>query len=237
MAAEVWPENTMVAFQAAHDLGFRMMETDVHLTNDGVVVAFHDDELDRVTDGRGRIADLTFAQVAEAKVAGAAPVPRMDELLLGFPDTRFNIDGKSDAVMEPLLDLLDRCDAWDRVCVTTFSDDRNAAARRRGQGRLATGAGPAEVVQWLAATAGDGEIPTGVDVFQVPTVFGDTPIVTTASVASAHAAGIAVHVWTIDDPGEMNRLLDLGVDGIMTDRPDVLRSVQETRGQWEFTGT
>lgn len=229
---EPWGENTLSAFRSAYAVGFRMMETDVHLTADGVVVAFHDDVLDRVTDGSGPIAAHTWDELKNFRVNGEEPIPQLEELLRELPDVRFNIDPKSDAVVDAFIDVLHRCDALDRVCIGAFSDARLDRIRLQLGPDACIGSGPSGVLHWHAALAGEGEMPDGVQVFQVPPTFGETAIVTAESVALAHAHGIAVHVWTIDDPREMNRLLDLGVDGIMTDRPGTLRDVLTERGDW-----
>jgi glycerophosphoryl diester phosphodiesterase len=230
-ASEV-PENTMPAFEHAVRLGYRYVETDVHLTADGVLLAFHDEILDRVTDRTGTVAELPWSVVAEARVDGVEPIPRLEELLTSFPDLRVNIDPKHDAAVEPLAEGLTRCGAADRVCIGSFSDDRLARMRELVPG-ICTSLGPAGTLQLGLAAAGQGdgaELPA--PCAQVPPAYGETPIVTEALVAEAHRRGIQVHVWTIDDDADMRRLLDLGVDGIMTDRPAVLRSVLEARGEW-----
>src|SRR5687767_12218149 len=108
------PENTLPAFEHAVRLGYRYVETDVHVTADGVLLAFHDDVLDRVTDRQGVIGELPYAAVAEARVAGAEPIPRFEDLLGAFPDLRVNVDPKHDAAVEPLADALRRCAATER---------------------------------------------------------------------------------------------------------------------------
>lgn len=223
------PENTLPAFEAAVRLGYRYLETDVHATADGVVVAFHDDTLDRVTDGSGVIGELPWSEVRSALVDGRAPVPRLDELLAAFPRQRFNLDPKHDAVVGPLLGVLARYDALDRVCVGSFSDRRLAEIRRRAGPGLCTSLGPRGIAVLrgrLRALRLDGQCA------QVPVAVGGRVLVDDGFVATAHRRGLAVHVWTVDEPDEMHRLLDLGVDGIMTDRPAVLRAVLESRGQW-----
>jgi glycerophosphoryl diester phosphodiesterase len=221
----------MPAFERAVALGYRYIETDVHLTADGVLLAFHDDVLDRVTDRTGVIADLPYAEVAEAKVDGREPIPRFEELLTAWPDLRVNIDPKHDAAVPALIDALRRCDAVDRVCVGAFSDDRIAAVRTALPG-ICTSLGPLGSLQLGLAAEGEAvdELPD--PCAQLPTHFGDLEVVTPALIAAAHERGLQVHVWTIDEADEMARLLDLGVDGIMTDRPGVLRDVLEARGQW-----
>ena len=122
------PENSMEAFDAAVRLGYRYLETDVHLTADGVVVALHDASLDRVADRSGAVADLTWAEVSGARIDGVGTIPRLDDLLTCFPRARFNIDPKSDAVLEPLLERLQASHALERVCIGSFSDRRVARA-------------------------------------------------------------------------------------------------------------
>ena len=227
-----WPENTRPAFAGAVALGYRYVETDVHVTADGVLVAFHDDRLDRVTDRTGTIADLPWSEVAAARVDGREPILRFDELLDAWPDLRVNVDPKHDRAVEPLAEAVRRARALDRVCVGSFSDRRLARLRALLGPGLATSLGPGGVARLRAASVG---LPSGrfpADCVQVPTGARGVTLVDRRFVAAAHARGLAVHVWTIDEPAEMDRLLDLGVDGIMTDRPAVLRQVLERRGAW-----
>ncbi len=223
------PENTMSAFQAAIDLGYRYLETDVHVTRDGVALAFHDDVLDRVTDRQGTIAELSFREVSAALVDGVEAIPRLDDLLATFPDGRFNLDPKHDTAVGPLLHAIAKTNAFDRVCIGSFSDRRLAEIRRRAGGDLCLSLGPRAVAALRARVPGVRF--DGVSVQVPPTVRGRT-LVDRSFVTTAHRRGLAVHVWTIDEAGEMHRLLDLGVDGIMTDLPLVLRGVLQERDQW-----
>jgi glycerophosphoryl diester phosphodiesterase len=223
------PENTLPAFQRAVDLGYRYLETDVHVTSDGVVVAFHDDDLSRTCGRPGLIHELPWSEVSTARVDGKEPIPRLDDLLHAFPEQRINIDCKTGAVVEPLGDELARARVLDRVCVAAFSDVRLLKLRRRFGSALCSSAGPVELglLRFLGLTE-----PGGALAAQVPTQLKRVPVVTDRFVRTAHKRGIEVHVWTIDDPVEMGRLLDQGVDGIMTDRPAVLKEVLVQRGQW-----
>lgn len=248
------PENSVAAFSAATDLGFRYLETDVHLTADGVIVAVHDERLDRVADTGGAVAEMSWSEVRTVRLGGSEPVPTFAELLEKFPDSRFNVDPKDDAVVGPLAGLLRRFDAVERVCIGAFSDDRLAALRREFGSSLCTSAGPREIARFVAAAKipgvgrlagprrrrdgrGDGRDSRGTDgatfqCLQMPVRHKGVELVTHRIVEAAHARGLQLHVWTVDDPHEMNRLLDLGVDGIMTDRPSVLKGVLEARHQW-----
>jgi glycerophosphoryl diester phosphodiesterase len=226
------PENTMPAFEHAVRLGFRYIETDVHVTSDGVLVAFHDDVLDRVTDGHGRIDALPWSVVQTAKVDGREPIPLFEDLLGVFPEVRVNIDPKHDGAVSALVAVLRKCDAVDRVCVGAFSDRRLSRVRALLGPKVCTSLGPRNIAKLRSASYGVpvGRLPS--PCAQVPTGARGVTLVDKRFLTAAHARRIKVHVWTIDDRDEMIRLLDLGVDGIMTDRPAVLREVLESRGEW-----
>ncbi|MFD5519258.1 glycerophosphodiester phosphodiesterase [Streptomyces sp. NPDC127066] len=226
-------ENTLTQFRRAVNAGYRYIETDVHATADGRLVAFHDTTLDRVTDGAGRIADLPWDDVRRARVAGKEPVPLFEELLEEFPETRWNVDVKAEPALVPLLDLIDRTDAWDRVCVGSFSEDRVTRAQHLAGPRLATSFGTRGVLNLRLRSWG---VPAAVRrsavAAQVPETQSGVPVVDRRFVRAAHARGLQVHVWTVNESERMHRLLDLGVDGIMTDHIDTLRKVLEDRGTW-----
>ncbi len=227
-----WPENTLPAFAAAVALGYRYVETDVHVTADGVLCAFHDDKLDRVTDRTGVIAELAWSEVAQARVDGTEPIPTLDQLLETWPDLRINIDPKHDSAVDALAATLRRHQAVERVCIGAFSDRRLARLRRLLGPRLCTSMGPRSVARLKAASFGPPVGPFEAACVQVPPSQGPAPLVDARFVAAAHRRQLPVHVWTIDDRAEMERLLDLGVDGIMTDRPAELKAVLVERGQW-----
>ncbi|GAA1772951.1 glycerophosphodiester phosphodiesterase [Nocardioides hankookensis] len=228
-------ENTLAAFRHAVGLGYSYLETDVHVTRDGVLLAFHDSVLDRVTDRRGEIAALSLSEVREARVGGRESVPTLAELFDAFPDARFNIDLKSDGAVPALADFIAARDAWDRVLVGSFSRRRTAQFRQLTGGRVPTSATLGQIAAfrlvpsaWLASRlAGDGAA-----ALQIPHRRKRVLVVTPGLVRRAHAAGRQVHVWTIDDADEMRALLDRGVDGLFTDRTDILKAVLVQRGQW-----
>jgi glycerophosphoryl diester phosphodiesterase len=239
------PENTLAAFEIAVSLGYRYLETDAHITRDGVLVAFHDDRLDRVTDRKGVIAQLTTEEVAAADAGytfspddgrsfpfrgRGIRVPRLEGLLVRWPDVRVNIDPKADACVGPLAVLLDRLDAWERVCIGSFSDRRLRRVRELGRGRACTSMGPYAVALARLAAISRRMPQLGADCVQVPIRRGPMPIVTGRFVGAAHRAGLPVHVWTVDDEATIERLLDLGIDGIMSDRVRLLREVFARRG-------
>jgi glycerophosphoryl diester phosphodiesterase len=230
--ASEWPENTMGAFQGAVDLGFRYLETDVHATSDGVLMAFHDPTLDRVTDQVGVINELPYAEVKRAKVDRREPIPLFEDLLTTFPEARINIDPKEDSAVEPLIRMLRRHDCLDRVCIGAFSDKRLAHIREELGPEACLGLGPRQIARLRAATIGWPTRTFPGQVAQVPMKAGVVKLVEPRFIEQARRNNIAVHVWTIDDEDEMRHLLDLGVDGIMTDRPAALKSVMEERGLW-----
>ena len=232
-------EHTLAAFAHAVDLGYTYLETDVHVTSDGVLLAFHDTVLDRVTDRTGTIADSTWAEVQEALIGGRERVPTLAQLFDAFPEARFNIDLKSEGSVEAMAAFIEEREAWHRVLIGSFSARRMGAFRRRTAGRVATSAHPLEVAAFVLSPSGRLArwLTRGKPLaLQVPHRHGRLVVVTRGLVRRAHAAGVQVHVWTIDDPIEMNILLDRGVDCIMTDRTDILRDVLRARGQWRGEG-
>ena len=241
----LWPENTLVAFQGAIDLGYRYMETDLHMTSDGVLVAFHDDTLERITDGSGSVSSVSWDELSRLDAAyNFAPhegfprrgsgitVPRLDELMGTFPGVRLTLDLKQEGLEDALADFLSQGGLEDQVIVGSFSGRRLARFRRASSGRVATSAGPAETLAlWTAARVGR-SLRTRADALQIPEEFAFVNLPDGKLLEAAGAAGLQVHVWTVNDPAQMSRLLDSGVHGIITDRPDTLKQLLQERGQW-----
>lgn len=226
------PENTERAFRHALELGYTHLETDVHVTSDGVAVAFHDDRLDRVTDVEGVIAERPWADVARARVGGTEPIMRLEELLEAFPDAYVNLDPKHGAAVEPLADAILATGSVRRVMVGSFSDRRIDAVRRRVGAELAVSAGPRLTAKLVAESRGARVRADWVHAAQVPMKIRGVPVITRRFVDHLHRRDIHVHVWTVNTADEMHRLLDLGVDGIMTDETELLRDVMRDRGVW-----
>ena len=221
-------ENSPLAFQHAVDLGFRWIETDVRATIDGHAMVFHDATMDRTTDATGDLSSLPLAEVRSARLTdGQAPIT-LAEALDRWPEVRFNVDVKSDDTVAPFLRAVADADAWDRVCAAAFSTSRLRRLRGLAGPRLATSMGPSEVTR-LVLGAPDHSPACAA---QVPHRAWGVPLVTRRFVDRAHRRGVQVHVWTINDPVEMEALLDLGVDGLITDRPTALREVLTRRGSW-----
>ncbi|MCL2594486.1 MAG: glycerophosphodiester phosphodiesterase [Promicromonosporaceae bacterium] len=230
-------ENAMSAFQAAIDLGYRYVETDAHGTADGVAVALHDASLDRTTDRTGLVAELPWREVREAKIGGIEYVPSLEKVLGTWPDLFVNIDVKHKSGIEPVAKAIERTKAHGRVCLASFSADRRKATVARLSRPVATSAGTSEVTAFLAAArlrsaAGVRRALRHVDALQVP-IAARATIVDQVTVVAAHRAGKHIHVWTPNTAAEMNYLLDLNVNGIITDRADLLRNILQRRGLWE----
>ena len=229
-------ENTAYAFGQAAALGYRYFETDVHATRDGVLLAFHDDHLDRVTDQRGLVAALPYAQVRTARIGGRDPIPTLAELLTAFPTARFNVDAKSDAAVEPLGRVIAEHEAYDRVCVGSFGIGRLHRLRRLLGRQVASSASMLGVAwnrftPWLTWA-----LNSPAPALQIPIFYRlagrRVRVLTPGLIRAAHRAGKHVHVWTIDDLPTMERLLDDGVDGLVTDRVDSLKSLLVERELW-----
>ncbi len=227
------PENTMPAFQRAIDLGYIYLETDVHATKDGVLLAFHDDDLSRTCGRPGLISELNYAEIKDARVRGTEPIPLLEDLIAAWPHAHINIDCKSDQALSPLTERLARGDVFDRVCIGSFSDKRLNSLREQFGEKLCTSMGPRDVTKlrlgsWVRRSGKFHNIHAA----QVPVSQGPLTIVDKSFIQAAHNAEIQVHVWTIDEPDEMEYLLNLGVDGIMTDKPLVLKQILQKKNLW-----
>ena len=232
------PENTLASFGHAVADGVAILETDVHRTRDGALVLIHDDLLERTTNGRGRVADHTLAALRTLDAGhgfqasdGTFPfrgkgigVPTLEETLEAFPKLRFNIEIKEHdaALIEGTVALVAKRGLADRVLLAAAEDpimaDLRAQLVKTGV-RTAVGASVGDVLGFVRSALDGVAPPPGPMALQVPPGFGDRPLVTQKFVDHAHAHDLAVHVWTINEPAEMHRLLDLGVDGIMSDFP------------------
>ncbi len=228
-------ENSLAAFRRAAAEGYRYLETDVRATGDGVVVVIHDATLDRTTDGSGEIGKLDWTTVRTARVGGREPICRLTDLLEELPGALLNIDVKADSAAAPVLELLHRTGGWDRVCIASFSEARLQRLRRAAGPRLLTSMGAASAAALrlrslspLPAIAA----PIRGALAQLPMRCCGIPVVDRALVRYAHQRGLEVHVWTVNRAADMHSLLDLGVDGLVTDRPDVLRDVLRARRTW-----
>ena len=239
------PENTMTAFSRARDCGVRHIETDAHVTADGTVVICHDETVDRCYDGSGTISDMTWRELSALRHRDSGePMPLLAQVLETFPDMYFNIDVKEPGVEGPLLDVIAEHGAADRVLVASFSEPRLRAVRDIAASdpsrAVATSLGTEAVVRLVGAAKtatnpGCWHVPgprQGAIAAQVPMQQGPIRVVDERFVATAHTLGLAVHVWTINTVADILRLLEVGVDGIITDRPAFVRDFLDTRGLW-----
>lgn len=237
-------ENSLASFRRAVAEGFSYLEIDVHATSDGVVVVAHDATLDRTTDGSGPIAEQPWRTVGAARVGGREPVVALDTVLEELPGALLNIDLKADPAVEPTLELLTRTDAWNRVCLASFSAKRLGRVRRAAGAKLLTSCSPRDALAlrlrgWLrrahlgpAGGLVGGAFPVPAQLAQLPRMQGPLTVVDPGLVGAAHALGMEVHVWTVNEADEMRELLDMGVDGLVSDRPDLLREVLAERDLW-----
>lgn len=228
-------ENALSAFRRAVAEGYRYLETDVHATSDDVVVVQHDATLDRTTDGHGAVRRLPWSAVRLARIGGREPIARLTDLLEELPEARFNIDVKTDAAVAPVVETLRRTNTMHRVCLASFSEARLRRLQRLGGPDLLTAMGPRSALA-LWTNSRLPWLPTGLVISgrlaQVPTRHGRFNLVDQRLVAAARRRGFEVHVWTVNRETQMRALLDIGVDGLVTDAPDVLRDVLRSRGAW-----
>jgi glycerophosphoryl diester phosphodiesterase len=242
----LWPENTDTSFQGVYDLGYRHFETDLHLTADGAVVCLHDPTVDRTTNGSGLVEELTLTQLQELDPgfrhvtpegfpyrSGGSRIPTLDWLLATYPDVSVVADLKCDAVVGPLVAIIDDLGAHDRVIVGSFSDARLDEFRHLSDRRVATSTGSTSSRLWVLASRVGRGVQGEAAALQLPVRMRGVRVIDEKLVAAAHAAGLQVHAWTVNQPEEMRRLLDFGVDGVITDRPDLLKEVLIERGEWK----
>lgn len=225
-------ENALSSFATVRSLGYRYVETDVRSTADGVPVVFHDEDVARLTGSVGRIGELTLAAVKALALQEDESIATLEDALCTFPDLRFNIDLKDGTSVRTVPEVLRRTAALDRVCLTSFSQRRVRQAQRLLGPELCTGLGVGGCALLLAC--GLTRLPWhgAAAVLQVPWYVGGGRTLPERVVELGHRAGLAVHAWTVDDPAAMAAALDLGIDGIMTDEPAVLKDVLVARGLW-----
>lgn len=225
-------ENTMEAFGRAIALGYTHVETDIQPSADGVGVVFHDPTLERICGDPRPLAALDWAEIARLRTRGGHRIPRIEEVLEAWPALFVNLEAKADGAVAPMIRAIRDARALERVCVGAFRPARVAWLRAAlGPGLCWSPAHWGVARIWAAGWGlplGHGGAPC----LQVPEAFRGVPVVTPRFVAAAHRAGAQVHVWTVDAPARMTELLEMGVDGLMTDRPHALRALLQSRGEW-----
>lgn len=245
---ELWPENTLEAFSQAVAIGFRHVETDLHITADGVLVCLHDHTVDRTTEATGPVSEFTFSDLSslDAGFRHRSPdghvfrgegisIPSFEEVVTTLKDVSFVVDLKTAGLAEPLAEVINDLGLHDRLIVGSFSDERLEEFREITGGNVPTSTGSVLTRSWLIASrvgrGGGGEA----SALQIPTHMRGVRVANRKLVEAAHKNGLQVHVWTVNDPAEMETLLDLGVDGLITDRPDLLKDLLVAKDQWIAT--
>ncbi len=234
----------MVAFDGAVALGFEWLETDLHITADGVLVCVHDPTLDRTTESTGPVSELTAGELAGIDAGyHHAPhegyphrgtgvrVPTLEEVVTSYPDVRLILDLKRDGLVDALWELIERHGLHERVVIGSFSDRRLRAFRRLSGGSVAMSTGPGRSIAAFAGAVA-GRAPRLADAVQFPVSVGPLKPFTSRTIASFHRGGYQAHVWTVNDAETMHHFYDLGVDAVISDRPDILRDVLIERGEW-----
>lgn len=234
------PENTLATFARATALGLRYLETDVRTTSDGALVCFHDATLERVTGQPGQVAGHTLSSLRLLRVDGREQIPTLAEALATFPDACFAIDLKDEGAGPALVTLLRANPSWaGRICVAGAWSSRLLQVQRAVP-HVTTALGWPALTALIATSRSYVRPPSrgaSGTFAHVPLRLGRVPIYTERVVRRAHALGIRVAVWTVNDQQTMHRLLDAGVDAIITDHPDLLREVLIARSQWSGVGT
>ncbi|MCP5047358.1 MAG: glycerophosphodiester phosphodiesterase [bacterium] len=238
----LWPENTMTAFQGAINHGCHYIETDLHVTKDGTIVMFHDNTLDRITNATGPINEWHWNDLSKLDAAyhfkpeedyplrgKSINIPTLEETMDVFPNTRFNLDLKQPNIESTIADFINKYNYHDRVLITSFTGSRSRKCLKLLKHPTATSAGFRQALFFWALSRIKLRLPLQVNALQVPPCKGSLTVVDKKLINAAHALGIQVHAWVINDPDEMRRLLDLGVDGIVTDRIDYLNEEINTR--------
>lgn len=236
---EAVPENSDLAFTRSVGLGIRYLESDIRSTVDGVAVLHHDEDLLRVAYYGARVHDLTWAEVSRIRLPAGARLMRLDEALITWPGIRWNLDVKDDRSVDATVQVVQRAKALDRVCIASFSRARLHRLRTLLGPEAATCATWAEVGMILRLPGSSKVLrqwwsrkPGRPVVVQVPPAALGLPLLSRGSVAAAHAVGLQVHAWTINDTNQMSRLLDIGVDALITDQPvKALQVVSEHKSQ------
>lgn len=226
------PGNTMLAFEAAISLGYRYIETDVRATLDGRLVTIHDKRLDSLSGHQGPVADLPWSTLRQVRLDGREPIPLLEEVLHSWPDVRLNIDPKTDSAVAPLISIIQHYNAVDRVCIGSFSSQRINEVRSAFGQRLCTSMGPRDAFSLFTGSRFgiDNEIKS--PLAQLPTRVGPITVCDKRLIEYAHRNGMRVHGWTVNGEVEMTNLLDFGIDGLITDSPELLKEILRERGQW-----
>jgi glycerophosphoryl diester phosphodiesterase len=224
-------ENSIEAISRAIAAGATHVESDTHATSDGFAVLFHDDDLSRVANTPEPISSLTLEQLSKIQLEHGSKIPTLSEVFDLFPNLYLNLDIKSERAIEPTVRAIELHAAHDRVLVSSFSESRRSKALSLLSKPVATSASaPLVMLAWVSHTIGFGfgfkKLTKDIDAFQIPTSKGAIRFDTESFLRRAHAASNEVHYWTVNEPAEMKKLIQLGADGIVTDRVDLLTKLK-----------
>lgn len=231
-AGRLAPENTQEAFRHAVDLGFRVIETDIQASRDGTAFVYHDATLERLTGDERRIQDLSDREITRLRIEQDHEIPKLADVLESFPQTLFNLDAKTWEATEPMVSVIRKIGAVDRVCIGSFSDARIRAVTGPLGADTCHSMGTASAIRlYLSSFTGLARKPSAQCV-QFPMQHYGVSLTTKRMLNHVRRLGLKLHIWTINDAKTMHQLLDLGVDGIMTDDCVLLKSVMQERGVW-----
>ena len=225
--AEESNENTLESFDYSQSLGCEFIETDVQVSSEGIQYIFHDDDLKRILNNPIRFDSLSSNEIDELSIFNSCKIPKLSDTLLRFPNLCFQIDFKTDEVVMPALDVINEMNVFDRVCIASFNSKRLQNVRSLYPD-LCISMGPNEVFKTLLARFNlyKGDVPG--DCLQIPMSYYGIKIVSKRFVDFIHSRGLKIMIWTINDIKTFKYLIDLGVDGIITDKPKLLfKTIEE----------
>ena len=227
---EVETENTIEAFKYSSDLGFVFIETDVQATKDGHVVIFHDATLRRMAGVNKSIKELTLKEINEIDLLDGGKIPLLSEALETFPNLRFNIDIKTEDALEETIQIIKKMNFLDKTCLASFSSSRLKRIKRLAGPEACISSGQMDIFKMMCQSVGIGLKPTKSQCAQIPLKQWGVPVLTKKFIEIAKMQNKLVHVWTIDDKNQMFELIEFGVDGLMTDKPSVLKEAMIEKG-------
>ena len=214
-------ENTLESFQYSKNLGCKFIETDVQVSSDGIPYIFHDNDLKRILNMDSRFDALSSNQIDELKIFDHHKIPKLEEALNEFPDLSFQIDFKTNEVVNPALNVINKTNSSERVCVASFNSSRLNRVRKSFPD-LCISMGPNEVAKTLISSLGLYKGNIDGDCLQIPMTYYGIKVVTRRFVDYVKSKGLKIMVWTINDAATFEHLIELNVDGIITDKPKLL---------------
>ena len=227
---EVETENTIEAFKYSSDLGFVFIETDVQATKDGHIVIFHDASLKRMAGVNKSINELTLKEINEINLLGGGKIPLLSEALETFPDLRFNIDIKTEDALEETIQIIKKMNFLDKTCLASFSSSRLKRIKNLAGPEACISSGQMDIFKMMCQSIGIELQATMSQCAQIPVKQWGVPVLTKRFIETAKKQNKFVHVWTIDDIDQMFELIEFGVDGLMTDKPSVLKEAMLKKG-------